>query len=131
MHPEEPFLDPYHTRLSLTTTSMFPPPESTGGGAWTIEPLDLSINAKLFTAQWARDHISYTLEVYMKKTRVTKFVWDVGVVRKGNCASSSRVKGLKAVGFWFTILGNTRTEAHGILCHLLQGFPPPCQESAF
>ena len=47
MHPEEPFLDPYHTYLSLAATSMFPPPESTGGGTWTIEPLDPLINAKL------------------------------------------------------------------------------------
>ena len=64
MHPKEPFLDPYHTYLSLVATSVFPPPESTGGGTWTIEPLDPLINIKLSTA---RDHISYTIEVYMKK----------------------------------------------------------------
>lgn len=35
---------------------MFPPPES-AGDTWVIEPLDPLINAKLSTAQWAKDHI--------------------------------------------------------------------------
>ena len=88
MHPEEHFLDAYHTYLSLAATSMFPPPESTGGGTRTIEPLDPLINAKLSTAQWARDHISYIAEVYMEETRIAKSTRDVGMVRKGNCVSS-------------------------------------------
>ena len=49
--------DPYHTYLSLAAISMFPPPEAAGGDTWAIEPLDPLINAKLSTAQWARDHI--------------------------------------------------------------------------
>ena len=46
----------------------------------------------------------------------------MGMVKKGNCVSSRRVKGLEVVGFWLTISGNTHMEAHGILCHLT---PPP------
>jgi len=50
--------DPYHTYLSLAAIAMFPPPESAeGGGTWAIESLDPLINAKVSTAQWARDHI--------------------------------------------------------------------------
>ena len=49
--------DPYHTYLSLAAIAMFPPPESAEGGTWAIEPLDPLINARLSTAQWARDHI--------------------------------------------------------------------------
>ena len=48
-----------------------------------------------------------------------KLIWDMGMLRKGNCVSSWRVKDLEVVGFWFTILGNTRMEAHGILYYLL------------
>ncbi|KAF9649787.1 terpenoid cyclases/Protein prenyltransferase [Thelephora ganbajun] len=49
--------DPYHTYLSLAAIAMFPPSESVEGSTWAIEPLDPVINAKLSTAQWARDHI--------------------------------------------------------------------------
>lgn len=49
-------LDPYHTYLSLAAIAMFPPPES-AGNTWVVEPLDPLINARLSTAQWARDHI--------------------------------------------------------------------------
>ena len=84
MHPEEPFLDPYHTCLSLAATSMFPPPESTGGGDLGDRAPGSVINAKLSTAEWATDHISYIIDVYTKKTRIAKFTRDVGMVRRGN-----------------------------------------------
>ena len=45
------------TPISLAAIAMFPPPESAEGSTWAIEPLDPLINAKLSTAQWARDHI--------------------------------------------------------------------------
>jgi geranylgeranyl transferase type-1 subunit beta len=57
IHYKNLFPDPYHTYLSLAAIAMFPPPESSGGDTWAIEPLDPLINAKLSTAQWARDHI--------------------------------------------------------------------------
>ncbi|KAG9013568.1 hypothetical protein FRB90_005882 [Tulasnella sp. 427] len=52
--------DPYHSYLSLACLAIYPPnihEESEDKDSWTLPKLDPLVNARVETAQWAREHV--------------------------------------------------------------------------
>ena len=55
-----PWIDPYHTYLSLAALCMYPPElavSEQNAQSWRFEPLDPLLNAKESTAFWLRQHV--------------------------------------------------------------------------
>lgn len=55
-----PTLDPFHSYLSLASLSIYPPEvheESEDKESWVMPTLDPLVNARVETAQWAREHV--------------------------------------------------------------------------